>query len=168
MQLVALHDTSLPLVATVLTLTLEVASEETGPALPETDALGIVASLAAPGISAGQGSLSAARGGGSEGDPIEGSEEPGATGQDVPAVLAPWERFVLGLDEALEELEREGAGGLMGPSGPGDRPAYLPGIACRRRAAGRGYARSRIGRQAPRWRVPLSRRRPIPREGSMR
>ena len=125
-QLVALNDTSLPLAATVLTLTLEVASEETGPALAETEALGIVASLVAPGISAGQGSLSAARGGGSEGDPIEGSDEPGATGPDVSAVLAPWERFVLGLDEALEEQERAGAGGLMGPSEPGDRPAPSP------------------------------------------
>ena len=67
-QLVALHDTSLPLVATVLTLTLEVAGEEVRPARPETEAPGVVASVAGPGISAGQGPLSAARGGGSASD----------------------------------------------------------------------------------------------------
>ncbi len=125
-QLVALHDSSLPLVATVLMLTLEVEGEGAVSALPETEALGIVASLMSPGISAGQGSLSATRGGGSEWGPIEGSEEPGATGQERSAVLAPWERFVLGLDEALEELEREGSGGLMAPSQPVDRSGPTP------------------------------------------
>ena len=73
----------------------------------------------------------------------------------VPAVIAPWERFVIGLDEALEEQEREGAGGLMGPSEPGDRPAPSPrGGHAGGRAAGRGCARSRTGRRAPRWEDP--------------
>ena len=107
-----------------------------GRARSETEALGIVASLAAPGISAGQGSLSAARGGGSETGPTEGSDEPGATGQAVPTVLSPWERFVLGLDEALEELERQGAGEPMGPSEPVDRPDSHAGA--RLPAQGRG------------------------------
>ncbi len=100
--------------------------EESGAALPETEALGIVASLVAPGNSAGQGVFATARAGGSDLGPTDGADEPGATGQEVRAALAPWERFVLGLDEALEEQEREGAGGLMGPSEPGDRPAPSP------------------------------------------
>ena len=123
----ALHETSLPLVATVLTLTLEVSGEELGPGRSEAEALGLVASVAGPGTSAGQGPLSAVRGGVSEVGPTEGTDEPGAVATAVPAVLSPWERFVLGLDEALEELERQGAGGSMGPSEPVDRPDSTPG-----------------------------------------
>ena len=155
LQLVALNDTSLPLAATVLTLTLEVASEETGPALAETEALGIVASLVAPGISAGQGSLSAARGGGSEGDPIEGSDEPGATGPDVSGGAG-----ALGTVRAGTGRGARGAGASGRGRADGSVPAgrstgtISPGRSCRRTAAGRGYARSRIGPQAPRWRIP--------------
>jgi hypothetical protein len=42
-------------------------------------------------------------------------------------VLAPWERFVLGVDEALEELGREGAGGLIAPSASPDQADPPPG-----------------------------------------
>jgi hypothetical protein len=128
LQLVALHDSSLPLVATVLTLSLELSSEETGPGAVESGASVAVALMAGPGTSAGQGPLSMVRGGGSAVGPTEGADEPGAVETGVPTVLSPWQRFVLGLDEALEELERQGAGETMGPSEPVDRPDSQPGL----------------------------------------
>ena len=54
-QLVALHDTSLPLVATVLTLTLEVSGEEIRTGRAETEALGVAASVGGPGDFHGSG-----------------------------------------------------------------------------------------------------------------
>ncbi len=49
--------------------------------------------------------------------------EPGHLGR----CWRPWEPgSVLGLDEASRNRERAGAGGLMGPSQPGDRPAPSP------------------------------------------
>ena len=136
-QLVALNDSSLPLVATVLTLTFEVSAEETGGGASEAGALGTVASGAGPGTSAGQGPFSSARRDESGTVLMEGSDVPGATGAVVPAVLMPWERFVLGLDKALEELEPEGTGEVLAPSGPMDGPVRIS-----RRPAGAG---GRIG-----------------------
>jgi hypothetical protein len=126
-QLVALHETSLPLVATVLTLTIPVTGEESGAVPAESEALGVVATVAGSGISAGQGPVSSARGLGPTTDPTDGSNEPGPPATAMPSALTPWERFVLGLDAALEELDREGAGGVLSPSEPVDRPAPPPG-----------------------------------------
>ncbi len=121
-QLVALRDTSLPLVATVLTLTLEGSGEGAGPGLVEAGSSGVMASVVAPGITVGQGPISAARGVGATSGPTDGSEEPAAVATTIPAALAPWERLVLGLDEALEELSGENAGGIMGPGEATDPP----------------------------------------------
>ncbi len=117
-QLVSLHDTSLPLVATVLTLTIEVSGEGEGFALAESQALSVSASTPGSGISVGQGSVSQRGGGGSATDGSTPTEEAGAGAPAaLPPVLAPWERFLLGLDEALEEFRRANPEGLSGAGG---------------------------------------------------
>src|SRR5262249_46760081 len=126
-QLVALQETSLPVVATVLTLTIAVPGEEPGAVAAESGALGVVATVAGGGPSAGQGLIASARGGGAAAGQTEEAAAPGAAAAAVPTVLSPWERFVLGLDAALEELDREGTGGVTRPSGPADRPDSPPG-----------------------------------------
>jgi hypothetical protein len=88
--------------------------------------VGTVASAMGPGTSAGQGPFSTSRGGGATSEAADDPDESGAA-TAAAAVLAPWERFVLGLDKALEELERENPGGITAPSQPSDRPGPAPG-----------------------------------------
>ncbi|MGP0063469.1 MAG: FG-GAP-like repeat-containing protein, partial [Isosphaeraceae bacterium] len=115
-QLVSLHDTSLPLVATVLTLTIEVSGEEQGYGPAESQALSVSVSSSGSGISVGQGAMSQKGGGG--GSATEEAASSDVAGADVagvvPAVLSPWERFLLGVDEALEEFRRQNAAGVSG------------------------------------------------------
>ncbi len=123
-QLVALNDNALPLVATVLTLTINVSSEELefGPA--ESEALAVGAFVSGTGTSVGQPLLSSGRGGGGAGDePVQSDES--AAGA-VPAVLSPWERLILGLDEALEEFRRQNASGVPGNRDASDRDGSSP------------------------------------------
>ena len=113
-QLVALNETSLPLVATVLTLTITVSGNELNLALVETEAIAVAAFLPGTGISLGQG-LSSQGHGGPGGDDDAESDVPGAAIPGaVPAVIAPWERFVIGLDEALEKFQRDNPNGVSG------------------------------------------------------
>ena len=151
-QLVALHDSSLPLAATVLTLTLEVASEETGPALAETEALGIVASLVAPGISAGQGSLSAARGGGRRGTRSRDRTSPARPGRTSGGAGA-LGTVRAGTGRGARGAGASGAGGLMGPSQPGDRPAPSPREVMPADGSGSGLRSVPDRPPAPRWRI---------------
>jgi hypothetical protein len=137
-QLVSLHESSLPLVATVLTLTISGPVEEEGQVLEGAEALGVVATVAGPGTSAGQGLLSGSRGGGDTSDSDEGPDDAEAVANVAPAALAPWERSVLGLDEALEELGREGAGRIMGPAEPTDRADPPPGAGMPAQGVGTG------------------------------
>jgi hypothetical protein len=116
-QLVSLNGSSLPLLATVLTLTPNVSSDASLASPSESEAAGLVASVAGAATSAGQGPYSAMRRGASS---PETPDEPGAVGMPVPAVLSPWERFLLGLDEALEALERRGSDEMPAPSAPTD------------------------------------------------
>jgi hypothetical protein len=129
-QLVPLTSTSLPLVATVLSLTIEVAGAEPIAGGGETEATAVAAFLPGPALSVGQG-LSTSGGGGALGaDEATEPEEPGAAIDAAPAGSpAGWERTVLGLDEALEQFRRANPGGLSGAveaSPAGDRPQSAP------------------------------------------
>ncbi len=127
-QLVALNDNALPLVATVLTLTINVSSEELGFGLAESEALAVAASLSGTGISVGQGPIPQRVGGaGADGEGVTDESEAGKAGAG-PGVLSPWERFILGLDEALDEFRRQNApgGSGSGPSAAGDRDGSSP------------------------------------------
>jgi hypothetical protein len=115
-QLVPLHESSLPLVATVLTLTINVSGEELNLGPSDVEVAGVAAFLPGPGISVGQGLATQSRG--ADGD---GSDEPehadearrAVAGKDSSASSA-WERTVLGLDEALDRFQRENSRGLSG------------------------------------------------------
>ena len=79
-QLVSLHETSLPLVVTFLTLTIEVSgSEELGIAPGESAAFSVGAFLPATGTSVGQGLSSSWRGGGSGTDGTSPADESGTS-----------------------------------------------------------------------------------------
>ena len=113
-QLVALHESSLPLVATVLTLTISVSGEEFNLEVAETEATAVAAFLPGTALSVGQGLSSQGRGGPGGDDSAE-SEVPGATvAGAVPSLIAPWQRFVIGLDEAFEQFQRENPNGVSG------------------------------------------------------
>ncbi len=114
--LVPLSDSSLPLVATVLTLTITVSGDEFNLAQAETEA----AFLSGTGATVGQGLSSQARGG-SGGDDGTLSDVPqaGVAGA-VPAAIAPWERFVIGLDKALEQFWRDNPNGVSGAPARGN------------------------------------------------
>jgi hypothetical protein len=110
-QLISLHEAGLPLVATLLTLTITVSSaEELQIVDGESDVSAVAAFLPGSAVSVGQGLLSPARGGPvGPADPESDTSE--ATQAVVPAATAPWERFVLGLDEAIEKFQRENFNG---------------------------------------------------------
>ena len=109
-QLVPLSESSLPLVATVLTFTITVSGDEFNLGLAEAEA----AFLPGTGATVGQG-ISSQGGSGPGGDDDTVSDEPEAgVAGSVPAVIAPWERFVIGLDKALEQFWRDNPNGVSG------------------------------------------------------
>jgi hypothetical protein len=109
-QLVPLSESSLPLVATVLTFTITVSGDEFNLGLAETEA----AFLSGTGATVGQGLLSQGRSG-PGGDDSGPSDKPEAgVAGSVPAVIAPWQRFVIGLDKALEQFWRDNPNGVSG------------------------------------------------------
>jgi hypothetical protein len=114
-QLVPFEGSSVPLVATVLTLTIEVSASELSLPLDVTGNGSTGAFLAGSGITVGQ-SVSSARQGGSSGAPLVADElTPGGAGAGVGQAQAlPWERFVLGLDQVRERFLRENPNGLSG------------------------------------------------------
>jgi FG-GAP-like repeat len=118
-QLVALHEASLPLVATVLTLTITVPGDEINLGLAESEATAVAVFLTGTGVSVGQGLSSQGRAGPGGDDGAE-SDLPGAGAAGAgSAVIAPWERFVIGLDEAMEQFRRENPNGVSGAAAPG-------------------------------------------------
>jgi len=128
-QLVPLNESSLPLVATLLTLTISVSGEELNFGLVATEATAVAAFLPGTGISVGQG-LSSQRSGGLGGDDgAELDESKAGVAGAVPAAIAPWERYVIGLDEALEKFQRENPNGVSGAPArdtSSDRPESPP------------------------------------------
>ena len=120
-QLVGLNNSSLPVLATVLTPTLGTSSEETGASPVESEGIGVLATVG-PGISSGQGPLSLTRGGGSASATPEEADGAGAVEPPAPAALAPWERYALRLDQALEALVQRVSGELVAPAEPVDGP----------------------------------------------
>jgi hypothetical protein len=128
-QLVALHESSLPLVATVLTLTITVSEEQLSSGLAETDMTVVASFLPGTGISVGQSLSSQGRGGPTGDDDPESKAPEAAVAGPVSAVISPWERLVIGLDEALEQFMREhpnGVSGLPAPDSASDRPDPPP------------------------------------------
>ncbi len=112
-QLVPLTESSLPLVATVLTLTITVSGDEFNLGLETEHA--VAAFLPGTGISVGQGLSSQGRGGpNGDDDAAIGRAASGCRQARSPAVITPWERIVIGLDEALEQFQRDNPNGFSG------------------------------------------------------
>ena len=113
-QLVSLTESSLPLLATVLTLTIAVSGDELNLGLQETEATGVAAFLSGTGISVGQSLSSQTKAGPGGDDNVESDEADPNVAGTVPTVIAPWARFVLGLDQAIEQFQRENPNGVSG------------------------------------------------------
>jgi hypothetical protein len=114
-QLVPFEGSSVPLVATVLTLTIEVSVSELSLPLDVTGNGSTGAFLAGSGITVGQGLSSTGQGGGSVAPVFADELAPGGAGAGVGQAQAlPWERFVLGLDQVLERFLRENPNGFSG------------------------------------------------------
>jgi FG-GAP-like repeat/FG-GAP repeat len=108
-QLVPLQESSLALVGTLLTVTIESsAGELTNSGV--TEAIAALASSSAAPVSLGQPVLGRGEGlGGSESDESEPqafAPEYSSAGQAIPAAPA-WQRYTLGTDEALERFDRD-------------------------------------------------------------
>ena len=89
----------------------------------------MAAFLPGTGVSVGQGLSSQGRGGPGGDDGAESDESEAGVAGAVPAVIAPWERFVIGLDEALEQFRRENPNGVSGAparDSASDRPESPP------------------------------------------
>ncbi len=117
-QLVSFSESSLPVAATVLTLTIAVSDDEIN---VSTDA----AFLPATGVSLGQGLvLAQGRSGPGVENGVESDEQEAGDSGAMPSVITPWEKFVIGLDQALEQFQREHPNGIAGaqardPAGDG-------------------------------------------------
>jgi hypothetical protein len=114
-QLVPLQETSLALVGTLLVTALPSSSNAASPGTGETEAAPAVAAAVAPGTSAASSSFGqgAPQQGASNGTAGGGDQEPDnpqatpAPAAQAPPGATPWQRFVLGTDEALERYDRE-------------------------------------------------------------
>jgi hypothetical protein len=128
-QLVSLHESSLPLVATVLTLTISVSGDELNLDLVATETTAVATFLPGTSVSVGQGLSSQGRADPGGDDGAESDESAAGVAGAVPAAIVPWERYVIGLDEALEKFQRENPNGVSGaPAGDSssDRPQSPP------------------------------------------
>jgi hypothetical protein len=114
-QIVALNDTSLPLVVTVLTLTIESSGTELGIVPSESEAASFATFLPGSSSSLGQGLSSQGRAGIVE-DAVAEADGVGVEAGAVPGPTSLWERFVLGVDEALEAFRRANLSGVSGAS----------------------------------------------------
>jgi hypothetical protein len=113
-QIVALNDTSLPLVVTVLTLTIESSGAELGIGPSESEAVSFATFLPGSSSSFGQGMSSQGRAGPVADEVVESEGSGGEAGTLVPGPTSLWERFLLGLDEALERFRGANPDGLSG------------------------------------------------------
>jgi hypothetical protein len=111
-QLVALNETSLPLVTTVLTLTLSVSGAEINFGLVETEATAIAAFLPGTAIAVGQSLSSSGRGGPAGNGDAESDLPEASPAGPLPAGIATWQRLILGLEEALQQFQRENPNGV--------------------------------------------------------
>ena len=153
-QLVPLNESSLALVASLLTLTVSTTEGELNVESAQTEAAASLASLPGSSAALGQG-LSRQSGR----DPA-GSDEADNAGQSADAASpgasasSPWERFMLGLDQALEQFRREFQSRISGQQNQAtdrDQPKPQPsaqsiGSGRARRASDRLQTHSRTAR----------------------
>ncbi len=106
-QLVPLNESSLALVASILTLTVSTSEAENSLESAQSEAAVSVASLSGSSASLGQ---SVGRQSGRDLDPgseVEKAGESAGIANPGAAAASPWARFMLGLDQALEQFRSE-------------------------------------------------------------
>ena len=120
-----LRDAALPLIATLLTLTIETSTAELNPARSEGEAAAAVSFLPVSTVTVGQ-SLSEHAGTG-EGE--NGEEEPNEPKEpDLPVTQesSSWQPFLMGLDEALDQFCRDSLDQFMSRDEPAPDKAQPP------------------------------------------
>ncbi len=113
----------------MLTLTISSSGEELSFELVETEATAVAAFLPGTAVSVGQSLSSEGRGSRGGDDQWEAEVSGASVAGAVPAVIAPWQRLVIGLDEAIQQFHRENPNGVSGPPArdpAGDRPDSPP------------------------------------------
>jgi hypothetical protein len=128
-QLVPLSESSVALVTTFLTLTISTSTTELEGRSADTDATFAFAASPGASISLGQG---LSHPGGRDVEATAEGEQPGqaaATASPASPGASAWERFILGLDEALEQFRREFKVRILEPKAPTvdrEQPAAKP------------------------------------------
>ena len=125
-QLLPLHDSSLPLVTTVLILTLQPSTAEIDLGATNGEAAEAVSFLPATAVSVGQSLLELASSDAGEGGDEEVPNE--AKGPDLAVApgASPWQPFFMGLDEALDQLRRDSLDQFLSRDEPAPAAAQPP------------------------------------------
>ena len=114
-QLQPLRDAALPLIATLLTLTIETSTAEFDPGEFDGEASAAVSFLPETSIAAGQSLPEPTDPGEGEGDGQEGPNTPEGPILPVPQAPSPWQPSSMGLDEALDQFCRDHLDQFLSP-----------------------------------------------------
>jgi hypothetical protein len=127
-QLVAFDGSSLPLIASVLTTAI-IGPIEPSLVLSESEPTATAAFLPGTGTALGQGLSSEGRSGPASGEESPASNQAATAGVGaVAGALQPWERLLLGQDQAFEQFERANPDGISGSAaGLGAAPSEAAG-----------------------------------------
>ncbi|MGO9814751.1 MAG: FG-GAP-like repeat-containing protein [Isosphaeraceae bacterium] len=118
-----LHDAALPLIATLLTLTIETSTAEFNPGAFDGEAAAAVSFLP---VTAGQSLLELASYGEGEGGDEQEPNEPKEPDLPVTQESSSWQPFLMGLDEALDQFCRDSLDQFMSRDEPAPDKAQPP------------------------------------------
>jgi len=118
-----LHDSALPLIATLLTLTIETSTAEFDLSATNGEAAAAVSFLP---VTAGQGLLELASYGEEEGSDNQEPNEPKEPDLPVTQESSSWQPFLMGLDEALDQFCRDSLDQFMSRDEPAPDEAQPP------------------------------------------
>ncbi len=149
-QLVPLDQSSVALVASLLTLTVSTSDGSLNAESADADAAVSIAALSGSSASLGQSSRQFVRVFPGNDEAQDAGESPDPSNPPSPAAT-PWERFMLGLDQALEQFRREFPSRISGSqrqAAESDQPATKPWpparLRARPRVSDRPLTRSRL------------------------
>ncbi len=114
-QLVPLNESSLALVASLLTLTISTSEGENNLESAQSEAAISIASISGSSASLGQSSFRQSGRDLSESGEVERAGESADIADPGSSSASPWERFILGLDQALEQFRSEFESRIRGP-----------------------------------------------------
>jgi parallel beta-helix repeat protein len=121
-----LSGAALPLIATLLTLTIQTSTAEFDPGAFEGEAAAAVSFLPVSTVTVGQSLSEHAGTGGSENSDQEGSNKPQEPNLPVTQESSSWQPFLMGLDEALDQFCRDSLDQFMSRDEPAPDKAQPP------------------------------------------